>query len=204
MTACSETMKSKRFGLLTIKSVGRSGRLASCCSSQVNDKAKSRACSLAGACSEPEAVDASRAAHEEQARAHGAPDAPGNRDYPSTAEAFGRAFFSNTGQTVVSGFSNAKEKVDACMRAELSKANRVLKPWAWHDLRRTAKTLMSRQGVRSHVSERVLGHVIAGVEGVYDRYEYLDEKCDGLEKLAAIIDRIIKFTGQRGTAAYAW
>ena len=60
-----------------------------------------------------------------------------------------------------------------------------------HDLRRTAKTLMARAGVRPDISERVLGHVIAGVEGIYDRHSYADEKRDALEKLAALIDLIL-------------
>jgi hypothetical protein len=37
-------------------------------------------------------------------------------------------------------------------------------PWAFHDLRRTAKSLMARAGVLPHNSERVLGHAIGGVE----------------------------------------
>jgi hypothetical protein len=37
----------------------------------------------------------------------------------------------------------------------------------------------------------VLGHVIGGVEGVYDRYSYAAEKRDALEKLAAIIGGIL-------------
>ena len=56
--------------------------------------------------------------------------------------------------------------------------------WTLHDLRRTAKTLMVRAGVRPDISERVLGHVIAGVEGTYDRHSYAEEKRDALEKLA--------------------
>ena len=36
-------------------------------------------------------------------------------------------------------------------------------------LRRTARSLMSRAGVRPDIAERVLGHAIQGVEGVYDR-----------------------------------
>jgi integrase len=63
--------------------------------------------------------------------------------------------------------------------------------WTLHDLRRTAKTLMVRAGVRPDVSERVLGHVIAGVEGTYDRHSYADEKRDALERLAAMIERIL-------------
>ena len=63
--------------------------------------------------------------------------------------------------------------------------------WTLHDLRRTAKTLMARAGVRPDISERVLGHVIAGVEGTYDRHSYADEKRDALEKLAEMIERIL-------------
>jgi hypothetical protein len=51
---------------------------------------------------------------------------------------------------------------------------------------------MSRAGVSSDHAERVLGHVIGGVRGVYDRHEYLAEKRDALEKLAALVDRILK------------
>ena len=43
--------------------------------------------------------------------------------------------------------------------------------WTLHDLRRTARSLMSRAGVSRDHSERVLGHAILGVEGVYDRYD---------------------------------
>ena len=63
--------------------------------------------------------------------------------------------------------------------------------WTLHDLRRTAKTLMVRAGVRPDISERVLGHVIAGVEGTYDRHSYADEKREALEKLAVIIEQIL-------------
>jgi hypothetical protein len=67
--------------------------------------------------------------------------------------------------------------------------------WWLHDLRRTAKTLMQRAGVRPDISERVLAHVIPGVEGIYDRYEYLTEKRDALERLAALVARIVKPAG---------
>jgi hypothetical protein len=39
---------------------------------------------------------------------------------------------------------------------------------------------LSRAGVRPDISERVLGHEIAGVEGVYDRHSYDDEKAVAL------------------------
>ena len=63
--------------------------------------------------------------------------------------------------------------------------------WVVHDLRRTAKTLMARAEVRPDISERVLGHTIKGVEGVYDQHSYDDEKADALNRLAAEVERII-------------
>jgi hypothetical protein len=35
---------------------------------------------------------------------------------------------------------------------------------------------MSRAGVSSDIAERVLGHVIPGVAGVYDRHNYTRRK----------------------------
>ncbi len=49
-----------------------------------------------------------------------------------------------------------------------------------HDLRRTASTNLVRLGVHPHVRERVLNHVIPGVEGVYDRYSWIEERREAL------------------------
>ena len=50
---------------------------------------------------------------------------------------------------------------------------------------------MSRAGVQRDISERVLGHAIGGVEGIYDRYEYLDEKStERWAKLAALMSML--------------
>jgi len=63
--------------------------------------------------------------------------------------------------------------------------------WQLHDLRRTARSLMSRAGVLPHISERVLGHTMGGVEGIYDRHKYDEEKAHALNALAALIERIV-------------
>jgi integrase len=63
--------------------------------------------------------------------------------------------------------------------------------WTIHDLRRTARSLMSRAGVPSDHAERAIGHVIGGIRGVYDRYAYRTEKLQALEALAALIDLIL-------------
>ena len=63
--------------------------------------------------------------------------------------------------------------------------------WTLHDLRRTARSLMAKAGVADNVAERVLGHVIPGVQGVYNRHAYFDEKADALARLATVIEQII-------------
>ncbi len=63
--------------------------------------------------------------------------------------------------------------------------------YSLHDLRRTARSLMSRAGVQSEIAERVLGHARPGVEGIYDRHSYLEEMGHALVKLAALIERIV-------------
>jgi integrase len=66
--------------------------------------------------------------------------------------------------------------------------------WTLHDLRRTARSLMSRAGVQTDHAERCLGHVIGGVRGVYDRHAYLEEKRQGFEALASLVERIVSGT----------
>jgi integrase len=63
--------------------------------------------------------------------------------------------------------------------------------WRPHDLRRTAKSLMSRAKVPSEISERVLGHVRPDMEMTYDQYDYQSEKADAVAKLAALIEQIV-------------
>jgi integrase len=63
--------------------------------------------------------------------------------------------------------------------------------WTLHDLRRTARSLMSRASVPSDHAERCLGHVIGGVRGVYDRHAYRDEMLLAYEKLATLIGQIV-------------
>jgi integrase len=63
-------------------------------------------------------------------------------------------------------------------------------PWRIHDLRRSARTLLSRAGISADVGERCLGHVITGVRAHYDMHEYEKEKRHAFEALAALIERI--------------
>jgi integrase len=65
------------------------------------------------------------------------------------------------------------------------------KGWTIHDLRRTARTLLSRAGVLTEVSERVLGHAQAVLVDTYDQHDFVPEKADALAKLAAKIESIV-------------
>jgi integrase len=95
--------------------------------------------------------------------------------------------FSTDGAKPISGFSKFKRKFD---EATLSLCP-GLPNWTLHDLRRTARSLMSRAGVPSDHAERCLGHVIAGVRGTYDRHDFYGEKARAFEALAGIVDRIV-------------
>jgi integrase len=82
----------------------------------------------------------------------------------------------------VSNFSGLKNRIDA----ELPIAH-----WTFHDLRRTARSLMSRAGVDVDIAERCLGHTIQGVRGIYDRHSFLEEKRAAFEKLGRLVERIV-------------
>jgi integrase len=103
---------------------------------------------------------------------------------------YGDFVFGRTGQSAFSGFSHCKQALDKRMKLELPSAAQW-QPWVVHDLRRSARSLMSRAGVRPDIGERVLNHVIAGVRGVYDRHHYTDEKREALQALASLINRIV-------------
>jgi integrase len=95
--------------------------------------------------------------------------------------------FAGRGKKAFNSFSDGKEDLHA--KAPIA-------PWRIHDLRRTARSLMARAGVRSDIAERALGHVIPGVEGVYDRHAYLDEKGEALQAVSGLVARILKGEGE--------
>ena len=107
----------------------------------------------------------------------------------------GFVFSSDAGRRPFSGFSKAKAALDAKIAENRKRGHQPPMPhWVHHDIRRTARSLMSRAGVPGDVAERVLGHTIGGVRGVYDRHEYRAEKLNALEKLAALVERILQPT----------
>jgi integrase len=99
----------------------------------------------------------------------------------------------NDGRAPINGFAKVKKALDREITRIRAAAGRpAMEGWCLHDLRRTARSLMSRAKVPSDHAERVLNHVIGGVRGIYDRHDYADEKRAALEALAALVTRIIK------------
>jgi len=90
--------------------------------------------------------------------------------------------FSTDGSKPLGGFTKRK--------ADFDKVSGV-SDYRLHDLRRTARTLLSRAGISVDVAERALGHVMVGVRGTYDRHAYEAEKRHAFEALAAQIERIV-------------
>ena len=114
--------------------------------------------------------------------------------------------FTVTGATPVSGFGNAKRRLDAAMRrvrrrslGEPEEDNELrirlgippnqplpleIPDWRLHDLRRTAATGMAGLNIAPHVVDKVLNHsggTIRGVAAVYNRFAYLEERRAALE-----------------------
>ncbi|EAZ3492736.1 DUF4102 domain-containing protein [Salmonella enterica] len=56
-----------------------------------------------------------------------------------------------------------------------------------HDFRRTARTHLAALGVDPVVAERCLNHRIKGVEGIYNRHQYFEERRAALELWAALL-----------------
>jgi len=111
---------------------------------------------------------------------------------PRIASAKGEDYvFTVTGKTAVSGFSNAKERIDALLAASHGEP---VPAWVFHDLRRTAATGMARLGTALPVVERVLNHVsgsFGGIVGVYQKHGFADEKRHALTAWGAFVERFV-------------
>ncbi len=64
-------------------------------------------------------------------------------------------------------------------------------PWTWHDLRRTARTLLARIGVDDLVAELILNHVLPGkLRRTYVLHRYQEEMRAALERLAVFVEKV--------------
>lgn len=104
--------------------------------------------------------------------------------------------FTTTGETSISGFSRAKNRIDALMLAELKKGAAdpeavTLDHWTNHDLRRTVRTRLSKMGVSDFMCKRVLGQSKGLLGETYDQHDYIPERREALEKWEAALMTIV-------------
>ena len=59
-----------------------------------------------------------------------------------------------------------------------------------HDFRRTARTHLEALGTSPHVAERCLNHKLKGVVGIYNRYDYFEERKAALQAWADLLAQL--------------
>jgi integrase len=80
--------------------------------------------------------------------------------------------FTTNGETASSGYSKAKQRLDARLPKDLPE-------WRWHDLRRTLASGMAKLGINLPIIEKVLNHTsgsFGGIVSVYQHHDFADEK----------------------------
>jgi integrase len=98
-------------------------------------------------------------------------------------------FAAAVGSGPVNSFSQRKMELD-------EKMPKGTKPWVVHDLRRTARKLMTSAGVRVDVGELALGHSIKGIRAHYDDPgEYQPMIDAAVQAVANEIERILNPPG---------
>ena len=118
--------------------------------------------------------------------------------------------FTTTGESPVSGFTRAKDRLDRLMGEIASDGQPEpvkLAAFTLHDLRRTCATGMAGLAFPPHVVEAVLNHrsgTRRGVAGVYNRFDYASEKRGALDAWGRFVlslvegkpDNVVRLGGQ--------
>lgn len=100
----------------------------------------------------------------------------------------------------IKGYSKAKKALDKEMK-ELGQE----KPFRIHDLRRTMVSTLAPMGVSTDVADRLLNHISgssqSGVKGVYQQYEFLDERKAAILLWSKEVARMLKVERKNQKAA---
>ncbi|WNC72727.1 tyrosine-type recombinase/integrase [Thalassotalea psychrophila] len=83
------------------------------------------------------------------------------------------------------------DTLNAAVNKQFNLGNLSVEHFTIHDLRRTCRSLLAEIGTPSHIAERCVNHKIKGVEGIYDRYDYFDERKKALKKLSTRLEIFI-------------
>ena len=110
--------------------------------------------------------------------------------FPSRRESKRQKYISN--DTLNHALANLfGKKVRPGRPAENKLGKAGLEHFTIHDLRRSCRSLLSEVGTAGEVAERCLNHKLKGVAGIYDRYDYLNERRKAHNKVAAKIGHLI-------------
>jgi integrase len=87
------------------------------------------------------------------------------------------------GSSPFNSHSRLKKQLDARLQFD--------QRWQIHDLRRCARSLLSRANIANDIAEMCLGHVLPGIRATYDKFKYVEQKRHAFESLANLIERIV-------------
>lgn len=80
--------------------------------------------------------------------------------------------------------------VGAAMAKHIKPRMKDSENFTLHDLRRTARTHLEALGTLPHIAERCLNHKIKGVEGIYNRHDYYEERKEALQRWADLLEQM--------------
>ncbi len=85
---------------------------------------------------------------------------------------------STNGEKPVSGFSKGKQRLDRLALVEIQRDDpeAELAPWRTHDLRVTCETRLADLGADPEIRDAVLSHAKPGLQKIYNKHDYLDQK----------------------------
>ena len=100
--------------------------------------------------------------------------------------------FTTTGDTPVSGFAKAKQRLDTLIA---NASGRAPEPWRNHDLRRTMATQAAEVlDIEPDVIERLLNHISGsqgGLKGIYQRQAYRQKRREAMLAWGAFVERLV-------------
>lgn len=75
-------------------------------------------------------------------------------------------------------------------RPEVDRPRLPVTHWAPHDLRRTVRTMLASMDCPGEIAEVIIGHMLPGVQGVYNRHKYDRQRREWLTKLSEKLETL--------------
>jgi integrase len=108
-------------------------------------------------------------------------------------------FTTTSGEKPINSFSDCRNALDAAILADKPKGTEA-PDYVIHDFRRTATSWLAEHGLPPHVLSALLNHspgAAQGVLSIYNRFRYLDERREALERWAKHLSSLPKQKARR-------